>query len=189
MFKSNKAILAAILVVVVIAGGIGAWKAPQITKAMEAQAAPQISEKAENHILHGDKKGGGHLYGSANPCKSKFPKDWDEADVLSNVRKVAANDNLKWKKEKNGYYTATDNVDGVKIRVVLDNDKDDVVTAYPVTPSANRCAPAPAKKAAVRKKAPAQTAMETAAGKAANDNTAMPNASSRQPRTHNFNAN
>lgn len=186
MSTSIKSIIA-IVVISVVAIGIGVWKSPKFAQAVQL-GTPEISEKAEAHILHGDKKGGGHLYGSANPCKSKFPKDWDEADVLSNVRKVAANDNLKWQKEKNGYYTATDKVDGVKIRVVLDKERDDVVTAYPVTPSANRCGATPAKKAAARKKtAPAPASIEPAA----NDNDAAPvaNASSRQPRSHNFNAN
>lgn len=187
MFKSSKGIFVAVIVAAVIIG-IGGWKFPQISKSIDLHGGPGVSQEAREHILHGDKTGGGHLYGTGIACKTEFPKDWNEAAVIGNIKKIAANDNLPWKKEKNGYYTATDKVDGVKVRVVLDKERDDIVTAYPVSGKANACKPA-AKTASVHKKARviAPEKVETSAG--ATKSATMPNASNRQPRTQNFNSN
>jgi len=173
---SNKSVLFAVLFVVAIAFGVGAWKYPQIK---ESLATPEISKEAKAHILHGDKSGGGHLYGTGKACKTEFPKDWDEAEILNNIKKVAANDNLKWKKEKNGYFVATQKVEDVNVRVVLDKERDGVVTAYPINGKMNPCKKST--KAAVKK------SVAPAAKTAANDNeSVMPNASNRKPRTYNF---
>lgn len=177
-----------VLVVLAIAGGITLWKSPDAVKSVDLgflSRGPEISEQAEAHILHGDKTGGGHLYGTGKPCKTEFPKDWDESEIIGNVRKVAANDNLKWKKQKNGYYVATDKIDDVKVKVVLDKEKDGVVTAYPVNGKANACKSAkPARSARKAQPAPAPVVATTEKPAAA-----MPNAATRQPRTQNFNAN
>ncbi|MGB4056594.1 MAG: EndoU domain-containing protein [Alphaproteobacteria bacterium] len=98
-----------------------------------------ISEKSAKHILHGDGRGGGHLYGTGTPCKTEFPADWSENDVLQNVKLIAANDNLDWREQDNGYYVAESLVQGVKVRVVLGKDKQNVVTAYPVNRPRNPC--------------------------------------------------
>lgn len=139
-----------ILVVLAVAGGVYAWKAEALPH-IDLNGGPDISRQAQAHILHGDKNGGGHLYGTGKPCKTEFPQDWDASDIISHVRKTAANDNLNWKKEKNGYYTATDNIGGVKMRVVLDKKRDGVVTAYPVNGKANACKSNRKAKSATRK--------------------------------------
>lgn len=171
MFTSRKGLLA-IIIVAALTYGIGnGWQLPSLPSIPSLNGGPDISEEAQAHILQGDENGGGHMFGAGKPCKSEFPKDWDESDILSNVRKVAANDNLKWKKQNNGYYVATDKVDGVKIRVVLDKERDDVVTAYPVNTKANSCK-------AVRKSAsskrivqePVETAQTPPAAKSYNFN-------------------
>ena len=130
--------------------------------------------------------------------QAKFPKEWSENDVLKNIRKVAANDNLKWEKQKNGYYTATDSVDGIKMRVVLDGEKDDVVTGYPLNGSTNRCAKEAVKKSEVRKKQRSNTSTkkrtESTPKKVESTvdegttSSSVANASTRQPRPQNFNS-
>lgn len=103
-----------------------------------------ISAAREKHILYGDATGGGHKFGAGKPCKSEFPQDWDDTKIIGTIERIAANDNLFWKEEPNGYHSAEQSVDGVRIRVVLDKQKDDVVTGYPVNRKRNPCGPAPA---------------------------------------------
>lgn len=98
-----------------------------------------ISEERAAHILHGDYNGGGHKYGTKKPCKSEFPEDWNEVKILTTVSKIAANDNLAWRQEHNGYHVTEKTVDNVRVRVVIDNKKDQVITAYPTNRRRNPC--------------------------------------------------
>lgn len=98
-----------------------------------------ISEKRLQHILYGDKTGGGHLYGQGLPCKSEFPATWSGQDIVGNTQRIAANDNLNWKQQKNGYHVADQMIEGVRVRVVLSHDKKSVITAYPINMPRNPC--------------------------------------------------
>ncbi len=98
-----------------------------------------VSDKARQHILYGDASGGGHIYGANKPCKSEFPQDWDAQEIISTVEKLAANDNLNWRREDNGYYVTEAFEDDVKIRVVLGNQQEQVITAYPLNQKRNPC--------------------------------------------------
>ena len=91
------------------------------------------------HILYGDAEGGGHKYGTNKPCKSEFPASWDDAKIISTIEKIAANDNNKWIKQKNGYYVHEENEGKIRIRVVMSRNKKYVVTAYPVNVPRNPC--------------------------------------------------
>lgn len=112
-----------------------------ITTNQPAQRADtfSVSQSAEQHILHGDARGGGHLFGTGKPCKSEFPEDWDEEDVISTVSRLAANDNANWRQEKNGYYVSEQMQQDVRVRIVMNNDKTEIVTAYPVNVERNPC--------------------------------------------------
>jgi hypothetical protein len=104
-----------------------------------AAAAPRLPDSRRIHILYGDDHGGGHLHGVNRPCKSEFPADWSEKDIVASVKAIAANDNLGWQRQKNGNVVA-DTVDhGVKIRVVLNSDLTEIVTAYPLSTPRNAC--------------------------------------------------
>ena len=98
-----------------------------------------VSDQRREHILQGDGSGGGHKFGTGKPCKSEFPKEWNSDEIIATVEQIASNDNLPWRKQRNGYYTAEEMVDGVKVRVVLNGRRDDVVTAYPVDLERNPC--------------------------------------------------
>lgn len=98
-----------------------------------------LSKRAKTHILYGDQSGGGHMHGIGKPCKSEFPKDWDENEIVETVEKIAANDNLNWRQQDNGYYITNKNENGLKIRVVLNPDKTEVITAYPLNVKRNPC--------------------------------------------------
>lgn len=104
---------------------------------------PVLTQAALTHILYGDERGGGHLHGMKKPCKSEFPASWNERKISDAVLQIAANDNLPWKKQDNGYSTAEAEVEGIRVRVVLNRGATQVVTAYPVNVPRNPC-PVPA---------------------------------------------
>ena len=140
MFKTRKGLLV-IIILLCFSGLINLNSiknyfikdAPLITRDVN------ITQKRQNHILYGDDHGGGHLYGMGKPCKSEFPKDWDKYKIIENVKILAANDNLNWKEQRNGYFVAESSVENLRLRVVLDKEKDDVITAYPVNVTRNPC--------------------------------------------------
>ncbi len=103
------------------------------------QVSVVLTEQAEKHILYGNAKGGGHKFGVGKPCKSEFPKNWDDAKITSTVERIAANDNLNWKRGDNGYYVVDDMVENVKVRVVVSGDKNTIITAYPLNGKRNPC--------------------------------------------------
>ncbi|PZQ45569.1 MAG: RhsD protein [Micavibrio aeruginosavorus] len=139
MFKTRKGLLAIVLILFLTGGlHLPDWDIFQEDKNSSANAIT-ISDNGIEHILHGDETGGGHKFGTGKPCKSEFPKEWNNKEIIKTVEKIAANDNLKWRKQKNGYYTAEETVEGVRIRVVLNRKRDDVVTAYPVNTKRNPC--------------------------------------------------
>ncbi len=132
MLKTRRQIFGMILAVLIIVAGA----APQFIKNAQPITIP---ESARAHILYGDARGGGHLAGAGKPCKSEFPEDWDDAKIINEAARIAANDNLNWRRQKNGYEAAEDFVDGVKVRVVVNARKQEVVTAYPVNVRRNPC--------------------------------------------------
>lgn len=125
-------ILAALVALLLGMGGEGA---PQDT----AAAGPALTAAAQQHILYGDQRGGGHLHGTGKACKSEFPADWDAAEVIAHVKNVAANDNLDWERQDNGYYVAEQPIEGARVRVVLNRDRSGIVTAYPTNVKRNPC--------------------------------------------------
>ncbi|MDB2682666.1 EndoU domain-containing protein [Alphaproteobacteria bacterium] len=99
-----------------------------------------IDPNRANYILHGDRHdGGGHSYGTGKPCKSEFPANWDDEKILEEIALIAANDNLPWVKEGNGYHVVEHVTDGVRIRVVNNRERGSVVTAYPKNTPRNPC--------------------------------------------------
>lgn len=102
-----------------------------------------MSEKRKIHILYGDETGGGHLYGVGKPCASEFPANWRKEDVVERVL-THANDNLDWKQQQNGKYVAETMDGSIRIRIVLDSSRNEVVTAYPVNVPRNPCGNRPA---------------------------------------------
>lgn len=131
---NNKAIL---LVVTLIALGIAGVNISQ--ERTQGSTSSQISEQRKTHILHGDRTGGGHLYGTNKPCKSEFPRSWDEEEIINEINLIAANDNLNWERKDNGYFVTEQKVGSVKIRVVKGRDAKSVITAYPLNTGRNPC--------------------------------------------------
>lgn len=132
MFRTRKQIFGMALAILIFFGSA----VPQF---IENAKPVSIPETARTHILYGDARGGGHMAGVGKPCKSEFPKDWSAEEIIQNVSAIAANDNLDWRRQKNGYDVAEDFIDDVKVRVVVNARKDEVVTAYPVNMRRNPC--------------------------------------------------
>ena len=140
MFTTRKGLLV-ILITLFMTGILSLEK---IGSFLGYDAPVTISDQRRAHILQGDAKGGGHQYATGKPCKSEFPKEWNADEIIANVEEIASNDNLPWRKQKNGYYTAEQTVEGVKVRVILNGRRDDVITAYPVNVARNPCPQIPA---------------------------------------------
>lgn len=117
--------------------------APAATTDLEVKEdfnnAALITPARRVHILYGDATGGGHKYGTGAPCKSEFPKHWGDDEIIKEVELIAANDNLNWEQQRNGYYVTEQKVGTIKVRVVKDPDNKQVITAYPTNTPRNPC--------------------------------------------------
>lgn len=101
---------------------------------------PVLSDSAKEHILHGDGTSGGHLHGTGTPCKSEFPADWNEDKITTTVIDLADNEHIKWRQEDNGYYVSEQDVNDLRVRVVINESGTEIVTAYPTNVARNPCA-------------------------------------------------
>lgn len=134
-----QAALLALALLAIVAGIAGTLPRTPAPHPESVAASPRLSAARERHILYGDSTGGGHLHGAGKPCKSEFPASWDASQIIGKVKTLAANDNIPWRREENGYHTAEQTVDGVRVRIVLDREGDDIITAYPVNVPRNPC--------------------------------------------------
>jgi len=100
---------------------------------------PILTQDSIIHILYGDERGGGHKFGIGKPCKSEFPESWSDEKITETVKTIAANDNLNWQEENNGYFVTETMQDDIEIRVVLNDDKTRIITAYPINVKRNPC--------------------------------------------------
>jgi hypothetical protein len=105
----------------------------------QRKVVPILSPARQQHILHGDKSGGGHLHGAGKACKSEFPADWSADDILTTIRQEAANDNLAWQRQGNGNIVAETRQRDVTVRIVLSPDRREIITAYPTDTERNPC--------------------------------------------------
>lgn len=112
---------------------------PQDEPFIATQIVPILTAAREQHILYGDAKGGGHHHTANRPCKSEFPEDWSEEAIISTVKKLAANDNAHWQKEDNGYYVSEQKYQTLKLRIVLNQSRERIITAYPTNVKRNPC--------------------------------------------------
>lgn len=139
MFKTRKGLFV-ILLLFLLSGGWTSTKDWFVNhNRSDDTGSVVLTASAQKHILYGDKRGGGHKYGTGKPCKSEFPADWDNEQILTTVKRMAANDNAGWEEQDNGYYVSEQFSGNMRIRVVLNRNKDEIVTAYPVNVKRNPC--------------------------------------------------
>jgi hypothetical protein len=105
-------------------------KCPPCPKA--AKNVDLTDAKARKHILDGDANGGGHGAGRGKPGKSEFPADWSDDRVIHEISDVATDPEVPFSTpDKRGYSTGTKTVDGVDVKVVVDQTQGRIVTGYP----------------------------------------------------------
>lgn len=92
-----------------------------------------LDQKATTHILDGDSlTSGGHRYGTGNPGKSEFPKNWSDEKILSTISDIATDPSVVWSKpDARGYVSATASREGIDVKVIYDTKSNRVVTGYP----------------------------------------------------------
>lgn len=82
------------------------------------------------HITVGDGSGGGHMYGSADPLKSKFPQGWDAIKIRMELLAVANDPNATKTLQPNGKHRIV-GLDSAGNSLTVIANGSTVVTAYP----------------------------------------------------------
>jgi hypothetical protein len=148
-----------LVLVLILIGAVGSYfggglkstaVAPETVTAQTdtATTTTATAEKSENdsfvvtpqrriHILVGDVKGGGHKAGIGKPGKTEFPKEWSDDKIIDTAHTIA-NDPKVPMRPSGKYWVKAKDVDGIKVRVVLDREKGEVVTSYPLNTPRNK---------------------------------------------------
>ncbi|GAB5389011.1 MAG: hypothetical protein Alpg2KO_19790 [Alphaproteobacteria bacterium] len=84
------------------------------------------------HILTGDRSGGGHKCGLRKPSKSEFPCDWTDAEVIHAISVIARDHGQSCRTQRNGNCVIDRKYRSETIRVVLGRDKRFIITGYPL---------------------------------------------------------
>lgn len=82
------------------------------------------------HILNGDATGGGHMWPGA-AGKSPFPEDWSGAKIMHEASDIATDPGATLVSRGGGREVFSGTRGGVDIRVVVDYNNNDIITAYP----------------------------------------------------------
>lgn len=115
---------------------------PQVNRnSNDSYSGVILTAQARRHILYGDRRGGGHFHTADKPCKSEFPAFWSEDRIIKAIKRIAANDNLPWRRESNGYQVVEQTSGTIIVRVVKSGNR--VITGYPTNTERNPCPGAP----------------------------------------------
>lgn len=82
------------------------------------------------HILEGDKTGGGHRAGTGKPGKSEFPSDWSDDRVLGEISDVATDPQSSRQPGRGGREVVRGTRGGVDIEVIVDQNGR-IITGFP----------------------------------------------------------
>jgi hypothetical protein len=92
----------------------------------------KLTEQRRIHVLFGDGTGGGHKSGSGKPGKTEFPQSWSDDKIISVITRIANDQKLPMRQSGKRYWLRMGEEDGLQIRVVLDRERSEIVTGYPV---------------------------------------------------------
>lgn len=95
-------------------------------------AAPQ----RRTHILYGDEKGGGHIYGLKIKNKSEFPQGWSGNKIMHVISDIATDPHSSFIAGRHGRMVVNGTREGIDIQVILGRDGN-IVTGYPTNTGRN----------------------------------------------------
>lgn len=98
-----------------------------------AKPAFIVTDKRRIHILFGDETGGGHRAGAGKKGKTEFPQSWSDDKIIETALRIANDERLPMR-PSGRYWLKMDEVEGLKIRVVLNRETGEIITTYPLLP-------------------------------------------------------
>ena len=91
------------------------------------------SAQRTQHILYGDKTGGGHMY-PAQSGKSEFPASWSGNKIMNELSEIVTNPLNKWEPTRSfkgvQRYKIEAQSSGINIRVITDGK--DIISGFPI---------------------------------------------------------
>ena len=128
--------------IVAVFTGTSRWLDPNVTSAVVEQKASEakdglaqhfkLTEHRRTHILVGSETGGGHRFGAGQPGKTEFPQSWNDDKIIETVIRIANDQNLPMRQSGKRYWLRMGEAEGLQIRVVLDRERGEIITGYPV---------------------------------------------------------
>ena len=103
-----------------------------IPPCIDVERASQITDEQKQHILEGDSHGGGHGYGRGIRGKTEFPARWTDEQAMDYIRDVVKDSRLDWFQQRDGRWRVEGIRDRITIRVIVERNGSDIVTAFPV---------------------------------------------------------
>jgi uncharacterized protein YukE len=89
-----------------------------------------LTPDRRTHILDGDARGGGHRAGAGRRCKTEFPADWSDDEVIERVMDTARRpQSAIWQPKKNTFIVTAEHA-GVIVTAIV-NKHGEVRTGYP----------------------------------------------------------
>ena len=89
-----------------------------------------LDPTGEQHILDGDKTGGGHRPGTGSPGKSEFPSDWSDDRIKGEISDVATDPASTRSPGRHGREVVRGTRGGIDIEVIIEPNGR-IVTGYP----------------------------------------------------------
>lgn len=106
------------------------WVLNEIGGANSEDKPSLLDPKGEQHILDGDKTGGGHRPGTGKPGKSEFPNGWSDDRIKGEISDVATDPGSSRSPGRNGRDIVRGTRGGIDIEVIVEPNGR-IVTGYP----------------------------------------------------------
>jgi uncharacterized protein YukE len=89
-----------------------------------------LTPERRTHILDGDRSGGGHRAGTGHRCKTEFPADWSDDEVIRRVMETARRpQSAIWQAKRDTFFVTAEHA-GVIVTAIV-NKHGEVRTGYP----------------------------------------------------------
>ncbi len=91
----------------------------------------KMTDYRRTHILVGSETGGGHRFGAGKPGKTEFPQNWSDDKIITTIIRIANDQSLPMR-PSGRYWLRMGEAENLQIRVVLNRERGEIVTGYPV---------------------------------------------------------